>query len=471
MTFFPSSIQEKENSFWNYYRNKKILIAGFSLLTGYSLAKLFDKKKISYSIYDQNINLKLKKKIQSKKNYCLKFFDKISKKVVEEFEEILLSPGIPRKQNFIQHAISKKIKIWNDFDFLYPLYKDKIIIAVTGTDGKTTVVEWLNFFFQNNNKKTYLCGNVGIPIASDYKKLLASEVIILELSSYMLEDIKQFRANCSVITNVHEDHLNRYDSFQEYANTKINLLKNTISSDFFLWNIDDKLLYKINTQKFNCQFLSFSLKNKKADFYYQNGIYYCNKKIEKKIQLKNSLLHDSNFLIVFIISLLYQKKINFNLSLLKKFVGVEHRLEKVIEQIYNDSKATTVQAIHFAITSLNKNFKSKKINLILGGRNKNLDFTTLKKFCLIIDKIYIYGESRNEILLQIKSFFNCQVKEKFDDCVDLAFKELTKKNILLLSPGCASQDQFQNYQQRGIRFKQRAMSFLKNMFLIFIFNC
>lgn len=470
-----SSLQNLQNSFWENYRSQKILIAGFTALTGYSLAKLFNQKKISYSIYDQKIDEKLKKKLQAKKNYCQHFFSKISKKDLLQFDHILLSPGIPRSQLFVRQAIQNNIQVWNDFDFLYPLYKDKIIIGVTGTDGKTTVVKWLEFFFKNNKDAVYLCGNVGVPIAKDYKKLLTCKVVVLELSSYMLEDIKQFRANCSLITNLDKDHLNRYASFDEYAQTKINILKNSLSSDFFLWNIDDPFLKKIQSKKFHCQFLSFSTQNKTADFYFdQSKIYYQKKVCLEKVDLKNNLLNPYNFLIVFIVSFLYQenlhqenlhqKKINKNFSLLKNFTGLEHRLEKVnLEktdlQIYNDSKATTVQAIHFALTSLQQKSKQQKINLILGGRNKGLDFKSLKKYYNSIDKIYIYGESGQEILKQLKSIFNCQLEQKFENCIKLAFQELSKKNILLLSPGCASQDQFKDYIERGNLFKKKAIAY------------
>ena len=457
---FKASIQKQEQSFWETYRHKKILIVGFSLLTGYSLAKIFNQKKIYYSIYDQKINQKLKKKIQSKKNYCIDFLGKLTKNQILKFDDILLSPGIPRSEPFLRQAVANGIKVWNDFDFLYPIYKDKIIIGVTGTDGKTTVVKWLNFFFQKNKSDVYLCGNVGIPIASNYSKLLSAKIIILELSSYMLEDVKQFRANCSVITNIDKDHLNRYQNFQKYFETKINIIKNSLSSDFFLWSQDDPILQKINPQKFNCQFLPFSMSKKNGFYYEQEKINFNQEILTKKIKLKNNFLNLYNFLIVFIISFLYQKK-NQNISLLTKFIGLEHRLEKVNWQIYNDSKATTVQAISFAIASLKKNFKKKKINLILGGRNKNLDFTTLKKYNKFINKIYIYGESSNEIFQQIKTIFNCKLIEKFNTCINLAFEELTEENILLLSPGCASQDQFKNYMERGNLFKQQAKRFFK----------
>ena len=211
----------------NKLNQKQILIIGFTYRTGLSIALLLEQLKLPYSIYDKNgtDNISDEAEAVNPKNFkCLKqvFKGEPSEHFLDNIDLIFLSPGVPRTNPLLIWAKSKNIDIWGDVDFIFPLLKDKVTIGVTGTDGKTTTVTLIEHLL-SQDKNVLVCGNNGIPIFNVLDKIVKVDVIVLELSSYMLEENQNIFPTISIITNIGRDHLDRYPSFEVYKETKLKL--------------------------------------------------------------------------------------------------------------------------------------------------------------------------------------------------------------------------------------------------------
>ena len=479
------TVTSTEKKFWEQQKNKHLLLVGISPLTGLATSNWLSQKQIKYSVSDLYLSPEVEQTlIQKQKATDLPeqiFNGKQTLNQLSGITDIILSPGIARSIPFLQIAKQKNIPIWCDFDYFYPLYQDKIIIAVTGTDGKTTTVKLIHHLLAENTK-CYLCGNVGIPFCSDYQKFLNSEIIILEISSYMLEDLKQFRASISLITNLDKDHLNRYSSFGEYIATKKNIYKFSQENDFFLQNLDDPVLNALNTlteplSKMNLKKLSQKnnspstqpkeqAKTSSIHYYFKNNVFF----IEDQSITINSLplmgRHNRyNLLFALGVCSILQRQWQMNLyplieKKLRTFSPLPHRLEKITFPpnitfpftVYNDSKATTLQAVLSAIDSFPAN-----VVLLMGGRGKGLNYKKILLKKKKIKKIFTYGEEGESIAEQLKELDPVYIKD-LATCIIRAWEQLKTNDVFLFSPGCMSQDQFENFEQRGDFFKEKVLA-------------
>ena len=446
-----------------YLKSLNFLIVGFTEKTGLSAAFFFEKYNIKYSISDnkseKQIRSILNKKIK-KFNFPVKIFSgKQELNQLDNIQAILLSSGVPRSLDIIKRANRIKIPVFNDVDLIYPFIKKKKIIGVTGTDGKTTTVSLL-YHVLSNKYKTLLAGNVGNPILFNIDKINEYEVIILELSSYMLEDLKMLRLNISIITNIAEDHLDRYKNINQYAKTKYNILKYGTNNDYFIKNLDDKYLNKL--EKYQLKTIKISIK-KNADAYYLNDLFhYKNLKFKFSDCKINGVHNIYNILFVIVTAKILRIQNTIIKNSIISFPGLPHRLEFVREynsvKYFNDSKATTIQAMTKAIESFNKN-----IILMVGGQDKGLNFKLLLKKIEKIKYIVFFGQDGNKIKSQIKKkskdtsinkkISSFKYKKKFDVAVKFCVEIAKPNDVVLLSPGCTSWDEFLNYEERGNKFK------------------
>ena len=423
-------------------QNKKIGILGAGL-SGLAAAELAYKLGANVFISDFNKGNKIKiDGIESE-------FGKHSDKILDS-DLIIKSPGIPRKSKIMKSICNSSIPIVSELEFA-SWFTKSFIIALTGTNGKTTTVELINNIFKDYGLETFLGGNIGIPFSKNVldeinnKNNQKYNFHILEVSSFQLEDIKYFKPNISIILNIKPDHLDRYNSFEDYLNTKLNILINQDKECYAIINNND---VNIASKKYNTNIINFSFSDDKIII--NDSVQSINTGSTKLSGFHNY----ENIAVASMVSNLCGVKQKSMINSINNFNPLSHRLEKLNiksdKNYYNDSKATNLSATLAAIESIDNN-----IILILGGIDKNnSDFSILKNYSNKIKNIILYGQSRNDIENKISNFFTLFIYKNFKDAVTKSIELSKLKDNILLSPACASFDQFNSYQERGDYFKQ-----------------
>lgn len=434
---------------------QNILIVGATLRSGVSVANTLYKSGItSYTLNDSKNESELRESIEAldyKKSICI--FGRQDKSVLEKKSLIILSPGVPLSIAMLKTAKEENIDIISEIEFAYNLIPNNDYIAITGTDGKTTTTT-LVYEIIKSYKNARLVGNVGNTFSKEVFDIKRDETIVIELSSFQLESVQKFKPNISVILNITEDHLDRYNSVDDYFNAKKNIYKNEDKNNFIVLNKDNFYTAKLANDIKNTNVLTFSCKDKTADLFLDDldNVHYKNEIIFSVMKRKILGNHNrENIAAASLICLTYGIPIKNIESICNLFLGLEHRMEYVdtIDGVVyvNDSKATALNAVECAIKSF------KNIILIMGGRNKGIDFSGLKELieknvkCLILT-----GEAAEDIDKNIK-VVNTVIIKNFDEAFYYAKNKAVEGDTVLLSPGCSSFDRFENYEERGRYFK------------------
>jgi len=334
-----------------------------------------------------------------------------------KIKTLIISPGIDPNHEIIKKAKELNIEIIGEIELGCRYLKNQCI-AITGTNGKTTLTKLVCHILNENNTKAVALGNVGVSLTKYLLRANKEDIIILELSSFQLETMSLKVFDLAVITNISPDHLDRYSSFEDYANAKLNILK-CLKKDKTLYvnknvlktYLDQKNTIKIKEVKDDMQDIALEI---------------C---LDLKIPKENIL------------------------KALKTFKKVEHRLEFVREindiNFYNDSKATNVEAVIYAVNKINK-----PIILIVGGLDKGFSYKAWERaFSNKIKYILAIGQSATKIKLELKSF-DVQIFKDLESCVKKAYCLAQKNDTVLFSPGCSSFDMFKNFEYRGEEFKK-----------------
>ncbi len=376
--------------------------------------------------------------------------------------EIVKSPGISNNSDIIIKIKSKNIPIISEIEFAYR-FTNSILIGVTGSNGKTTTSSLIYHILKSSGKSVGLAGNIG----NSFSFLTAEnsfEYIVLELSSFQLDDVNDFNPFISIITNITPDHLERYEyNFQNYVNSKFKITSNQSSADYFIYNSDDnKINSELNNRIINSKKISFSYMNNKE----HNLTYVKNNNI-------NSYINNTSFMIP-IENLSIKGKHNIQNSMaaatvakilnisdekiresLGNFQSINHRLEHVLTiqkvKYINDSKATNVNAVYYALDTM----KSSTI-WIVGGVDKGNNYDEL--IPLVREKvkaIICIGIDNSKIIESFSPFVDLIIEnDNMIEAVKNAYKIAESKDIVLLSPACSSFDIYKNYEDRGNQFKE-----------------
>ncbi len=386
------------------------------------------------------------------------------------FDIVVLSPGVPKKIPLIREALRRKIPVISEIELAYMFIKGDII-AITGTDGKTTTTSLMGHVLEELGFHVLVGGNIGKPLISIAEKTGSDSVTLIELSSFQLETVKNFRPHISAILNVTPDHLDRYDDMNEYFEAKLRITMNQRSHDFYIYNRDDPMLAE-NLNGIKAQKLSFSLKDKSAAAYYDGAVVHLkdeDKYIEvidaHKMQLTGLHNIQNVMAALLMIRSLYKKK-KFNADFkgiaegFYRFPGLEHRMENIgtfkERHFINDSKATTIGSVKMAIESIKGN-----CILILGGKRKGDDYSRLAESMNgKVRSVILIGESKDEFM-KLFNKYNCVAAESIDDAVIKAMQESSEGDVILLSPACASFDMFKSYEERGAAFKESFKKLVK----------
>ncbi|MFC2766442.1 MAG: UDP-N-acetylmuramoyl-L-alanine--D-glutamate ligase [Prevotella sp.] len=374
-------------------------------------------------------------------------------------DEVVKSPGIPKESPIVQKLMGKGIHIISEIEFAGRYTRSKMI-CITGSNGKTTTTSLIYHIFKAAGYDVRLAGNIGNSLALQVAED-PHDYYIIELSSFQLDDMYDFRANISVLLNITPDHLDRYDfKFENYADAKMRITQNQTSEDHFIYWNDDPVIRR-ELEKFEIQAvkLPFSeIKEKSSIAYIEDGMY----KIEiptpfnmEQEELSLTGKHNIyNSLAAGIASNIAGIKKDVIRKSLSDFPGVEHRLEKVCKvggvQYINDSKATNVDACWYALESM-----TTPTILIIGGRDKGNDYTSIKE--LIKKKCVglVYLGADNQKLHDNFDSIGIPVRDThgMKECVAACYEMAKPGDTVLLSPCCASFDLFKNMEDRGDQFK------------------
>ncbi len=422
---------------------KKTAILGFGK-SGQSAYNLLKSIKEDVCVFDDR-NLK-----EPDKNF---FFGKNGDRFYEfEFDEIVTSPGISRFHPFIQYAVKKNIPIISELELGFR-FASCPIIAITGTNGKTTTVALIERIMKKANKKVIACGNYGFPITKAVKSLKNPDYLIVEVSSYQLEFIKDFKPFIASILNIGSDHIKWHGSKEEYKKAKLKIFKNQEPCDYFIKNNEDDYIYNGKAK-----LLKFSKKDNNAECFLNKDKVVVNYK--SNIIIKNMKLLGAgnleNVAVAALVSQICGIEDKTIVEVTQDMENLKHRIEFIGEldgvKFYNDSKSTNIDSVVNALNS----FEGNNIVLILGGKHKGEPFSSLIE--LLKEKtraVVVYGEDRKLILKDLEKMIPIPLPAlNLRGAVIGAFEVAAKGDIVLFSPGGSSCEPFANFEERGEAFKK-----------------
>lgn len=376
--------------------------------------------------------------------------------------EIIKSPGIPNDCDLVLKILKNNIPIVSEIEFASRFTNAKII-GVTGSNGKTTTTCLIYHILKSSGLNVGICGNIGNSFAFLISKN-KFDFIVVELSSFQLEGVFQFRPKIAVITNLSPDHLERHDnSFKKYIDAKFNIISNQLSSDFLIYNGDDTIIEKeIKFRKINSSKLSFSfLKNTSTSQTYieNNKIQSQINKNKFMISIENLSLKGKHNIQNSMAAATVAQLLNISNQDLKESLGnfqsINHRMENVLTiqkvKYINDSKATNVNAVYYALDSM----KNSTV-WIVGGVDKGNNYNELLP--LVREKvkaIICLGLDNKKIIETFSSISDLIIEtSSMNEAVNSAYRIAKPNDVVLLSPACSSFDLFENYEDRGNQFKE-----------------
>lgn len=374
--------------------------------------------------------------------------------------EIIKSPGIPEKVEIVQRAIEKNIPVISEIEYA-SRFCNAYKICITGSNGKTTTTHLIYHILKNAGLNVGMAGNVGTSWAwqvaeNDY------DYYVIELSSFQLDGMYNFKAEIAVLMNITPDHLDRYNSMQDYVNSKFRITQNQTAKDYFIYCADDPIIQKeIEKRHIAAQKIPFSIKKKFTEgaFIEENTIKINYLKNQFNMSIHNLALkgqHNTyNSMAAGISAQVLKIRKEVIRESLSNFQGVEHRLEFVLKvhgiEFINDSKATNVNSTWYALESVPDN-----IIWIVGGVDKGNDYSILEDIvrkkvkaiiCLGVDNTKVHKVFGRMVSTIIDT-------QSASEAVKTAYYLAKKGDTVLLSPACASFDLFENYEDRGNKFKQ-----------------
>jgi UDP-N-acetylmuramoylalanine--D-glutamate ligase len=400
-----------------------------------------------------------KETIQEFDKYSINYeFGKNSIEKLQDVDLVITSPGVPREAEILIQAGKRNIEIISEVEYAYRNCNNPII-AVTGTNGKTTTTALIEFILNVGGKKAVAAGNIGLPFSDLIGKLEKDEIIVLEISSYQLDRIKYFRPEVAIITNITPDHLKYHKTMQDYVETKWKISCNQNENDLLILNYDDEILRKNPIVKSKIEYISVD-KQAGGAFIREGKIILRNQQQkEEELMLVQQLSlpgkHNLYNSLAAIIATRAFEISNENIrDALSRFEGVNHRLEfvKTINGIkfINDSKATNVNSTWYALNSFNS-----PIIWIAGGRGDNNQYSELdESVAENVKKIICIGEEAENIAKHFCMIKECVIFDTLEEAVFDAFSSANENDVVLFSPACKSFDMFSNFEHRGEVFKE-----------------
>ena len=445
--------------------NKHIVVVG-AARSGLAVASLLKRKGANVFVTDHGaIGDAVKEKLNT---LNIDFEENGHTKKAEGAAFLAISPGVPTEAPLVQKYLNSRKKVFSEIE-IASWFNKSPIVAVTGSNGKTTVTNWLDHTWKKSGREHVTAGNIGYAFSEKVDQTSENSEALLEVSSFQLDHIDSFHPHISVLLNITADHLDRYDhDFSNYAASKFRVIENQTADDWFIYNYDDPTITgHVNSLKKKedaPRLLPFSTNE---DLSETDGAFVRNQNIILKINKQEEVLmptrdvklsgkHNlSNGLATALAARASEIKSDVIRESLRTFEGVEHRLELVRTvkgvKYINDSKATNINAVWYALDSFDV-----PLTIIMGGRDKGNDYSELvEQIREKVHTIIAIGEARPMIEEQLKAVVpNFKTAEDMNRAVRSA-KEVAKRGeVVLLSPACSSFDMYDNYEHRGNEFKK-----------------
>ena len=442
-------------------KGKKVLVFGLGI-SGIGAGKILERQGAEVVLYDGN------KKLMEEKVRQQSGADSNAKIIIGEFpEEILaeldmtvLSPGVPTDLPVIEKMRKQGITVIGEVELAYQFGKGDVL-AITGTNGKTTTTTLLGEIMKNYQDDVFVVGNIGTPYTTAVEDMTENSITVAEMSSFQLESIVEFRPRVSAILNFTPDHLNRHHTMEAYVNAKKNIAKNQTAEDYCILNYEDERTREFG-EHIDAQVIYFSSRQKlEKGIYLDNGnmiyknpeeVLVCN---VDELQLLG--MHNyENYMAAVAMAAVYGVPMDIIRKVIRAFKGVEHRIEYVTEKngvvYYNDSKGTNPDAAIKGIQAMNR-----RTVLLGGGYDKGSEFTEwINAFDGKVKKLILIGATKEKIAADAEKcgFHDYVFADTFEEAVLLAAKTAESGEAVLLSPACASWGMFPNYEVRGDEFKR-----------------
>ena len=444
-------------------KGKKVLVLGMAR-SGIAVAKLLLLRGAEVCVCDTKAETDFDGALDDLKaagaKLCLN--EQHPEALLEGMDALIVSPGIPVDHAAVQRAKALGIEVMGEVEYAYREAKG-LLVAITGTNGKTTTTTLLGEIFKNAGRRTFVVGNIGTPYSGAVAQMKSGDVTVCEISSFMMETSSKFHPAISAVLNISEDHLNRHGTMEKYIALKERIFENSVGDDWVILNWDDPVTRDM-ASRVRCRVAWFSSRNEvpfgafvrdgmvvhgtPQDFktVCEAGEIY----IPGEHNLKNALAATAMAMAAGVPAPVIRHT-------LRTFKGVEHRIEFVREldgvRFINDSKGTNVDSTIQAVRAMNR-----PTVLILGGYDKHTDFTPLCKEILRcpIARIVLIGETAKQLeqtLEKVGYHAWTHAGYEFKKAVELAFEQANPGGNVLLSPSCASFDMFKDYEARGRIFK------------------
>ncbi|MBY6084885.1 UDP-N-acetylmuramoyl-L-alanine--D-glutamate ligase [Priestia flexa] len=435
------------------YQNKQVLILGLAK-SGLAAAKLVKSLGAKVVVNDQK---------PYDENDAAQELEAIGIKVVcghhplellDGVDVVIKNPGIPYSNPLLQEALKRKLSIITEVELAYQV-SEAPFIGITGSNGKTTTTTLIYKMLEEDRKNPLIAGNIGTVACEVAQEAKSENIIVTELSSFQLMGIETFKPKISLFLNLFEAHLDYHGTKEEYAQAKANIFKNQTQDDFAVVNMDDAEVRKVS-EGIAAQIVPFSVKEEVKDGAYllNNQLYFCN---EAVMNVKDVVLPGKHNLENILAAIAVVKLLGCSneaiYRVLTTFAGVKHRVQYVTtinkRKFYNDSKATNILATRVALSAF-----TQPTILLAGGLDRGNEFDELKPSLEHVKAVITFGETAPKIERVAKEA-GIQVVKRVDNvkqAVIEAYDCSEEDDVVLLSPACASWDQFKTFEERGDMF-------------------
>ena len=447
------------------YKNKKIFILGMAR-SGYEVAKLLSNDN---EVFITDMKEQDKERVRELEELGVTFVisDNPSDLLDDSYDIMVKNPGIKYDHPCVVKAKDMCIPVINEVEVAYHyLNKDVNIIGVTGSNGKTTTTSIIYEIMKKAyGDRVVLAGNIGTPLCHYVKDIKSDSYLVMEISDHQLCDMYDFKTNTSVITNIYDCHTDFHDSHEKYVMIKKKIFNNHTKDDTAIINMDNKEVMDI-TKDISSSKLYFSCE-KETNIFYKDGFIYLDgeKYLDTSKIILKGLHNYQNIMCAILCAKKYNVSDNIIIDVVSTFGGVEHRLEYVGNingrEVYNDSKSTNTESTVIALNSFDK-----PTILIMGGLDRGHSFEELKIPMRHTKLVVAYGETKN----RIKDFcdginIKCIICDDLVSASGIAYNNSSEGDVILLSPACASWDQFPDFETRGRLFKETILKYKNGLFI------
>lgn len=442
-------------------KNKKVLVFG-SGISGIGAGKLLEQVGASVVLYDgkETLDKEVLKAQLGDDTKAEIILGELSEEVMETLDLVVMSPGVPTDLPVVLKMRDMGIPIWGEVELAYTYGKGDVL-AITGTNGKTTTTALLGEIMKNYKESVFVVGNIGNPYTAAALEMREDSVAVAEMSSFQLETIHEFRPKVSAILNITPDHLNRHHTMEAYIKAKEDIAKNQTKEDTCVLNYEDEVTRKIG-ENVKANVLYFSSQRKlDRGIYLDDGniilrqdeeILVCNVNELKLLGTHNY----ENVMAAVAMAAAYGTPMEVIRRTIKEFAGVEHRIEFVREKdgvaYYNDSKGTNPDAAIKGIQAMNR-----PTVLIGGGYDKDSEYEEwIQAFDGKVKLLVLVGATKEKIAEAAErvGFVSYVMADSFEEAVEKCIEAAEPGDAVLLSPACASWGMFKNYEERGDKFKE-----------------